>query len=122
MQLIIAPDSGIRCLYDETLPLTEFGRLDIARGSHVEPTSAGEWTAELTPVGGPTLGPFTTRSQALLVEQQWLTEHWLPASSALIPHPTEKPLEDVLDNRRPATLPTVAAAEPGMPLGTAVAT
>ncbi len=86
MQLIISSGGEIRCLYDETLPLTEFGRLAIARGSHVEPTAAGEWTADLAPVAGPTLGPFTTRSQALLAEQQWLTEHWLPASSALHPN------------------------------------
>ena len=77
MQLVIDPTGGVRCLYDETLPLADFGRLNIARGSIVEPTAAGHWTADLSPVGGPLLGPFTTRSQALDAEREWLETHWL---------------------------------------------
>ena len=77
MQLVIDPQGGVRCLYDETLPLAEFGRLNIARGSHVEPTDAGLWTAALSPVGGPLLGPFATRSEALAAERDWLEHNWL---------------------------------------------
>lgn len=77
MQLVIDPTGEVRCLYDEKLPLTDFGRLTIARGSHVEPTDAGLWTADLSPVGGPLLGPFATRSEALAAEHEWLEAHWL---------------------------------------------
>ena len=77
MQLVIDPSGGVQCLYDETLPLAELGRLTIARGSQVEPTEAGHWTADLSPVGGPLLGPFATRSTALDAEREWLEQHWL---------------------------------------------
>lgn len=46
-----------------------------SRASHVEPTSNGMWTADLSPVNGPTLGPFTTRAEALSAEITWLKEH-----------------------------------------------
>jgi len=46
------------------------------RGSHVEPDSAGHWTADLSPVGDPILGPFATRSEALAAEIAWLRDHW----------------------------------------------
>ncbi len=77
MQLVIEPAGDVRCVYDEALPLAEFGRLTIARGSHVEPNAAGLWTAALAPVGGPLLGPFATRSEALTAERDWLEHHWL---------------------------------------------
>ncbi len=77
MQLVIDPAGEVRCVYDEVLPLAEFGRLIIARGSHVEPDTAGLWTADLSPVGGPLLGPFATRSAALDAEREWLEINWL---------------------------------------------
>lgn len=77
MQLVIDPSGGIRCVYDEGLPLSEFGQLTIARGSHVEPTDSGHWTADLSPVGGPRLGPFESRSAALTAERDWLEINWL---------------------------------------------
>ena len=77
MQLVIDPVGDARCLYDETLPLAELGRLTISRGSQVEPNTAGLWTADLSPVGGPLLGPFATRSAALDAEREWLEHNWL---------------------------------------------
>ena len=77
MQLVIDPAGDMRCVYDEALPLAELGRLTIARGSKVEPTEAGDWTADLAPVGGPLLGPFATRSAALDAERDWLERNWL---------------------------------------------
>ena len=77
MQLVIDPGGGVRCVYDEALPLAELGRLAISRGSQVEPTETGHWTADLAPVGGPILGPFTTRSAALDAERDWLETNWL---------------------------------------------
>jgi len=77
MELHIDPAGTIRCVYDEALPLTELGAVSIQRASHVEPTSDGQWTADLTPVAGPVLGPFVQRSAALAAERVWLDEHWL---------------------------------------------
>lgn len=83
MQLIISPDGSIRCLYDETLDLTAIGATKIRRASHVEPDEHGGWTADLGPVGGPTLGPYSIRSEALAAEQVWLERHWLMPSDAV---------------------------------------
>jgi hypothetical protein len=49
----------------------------IARASLVEPDDEGRWWADLGPVQGPVLGPFTLRSFALEAEQKWLKDHWL---------------------------------------------
>ena len=77
MQLVIDPTGDVRCVYDEALPLEDFGRLTIQRGSHVEPTAVGHWTADLSPVGGPLLGPFESRTAALEAEREWLEQNWL---------------------------------------------
>ena len=79
MELLITSGGGIRCVYSEELNLHELGRLSIQRGSHVEPTSDGQWTADLSPVNGPVLGPFTTRTAALSAEEASLLENWLCA-------------------------------------------
>ena len=77
MELLITPEATIRCLYDETLEPTTLGQPQIQRGSHVEPTADGNWTADLSPVSGPLLGPFARRSEALAAEVAWLEQHWL---------------------------------------------
>lgn len=77
MQLIITRQGECRCLYDESIPLNQMGRLAIARGSHVEPDAAGNWWGDLSPVDGPKLGPFLSRSMALAAEAEWLTANWL---------------------------------------------
>ncbi|MHC2066891.1 hypothetical protein ACYFX5_05440 [Bremerella sp. T1] len=77
MQLVISSTGAIRCLYDETLDLHTLGKPSISRGSHVEPNEHGQWFADLSPVGGPKLGPFSSRSAALTAEVRWLEEHWL---------------------------------------------
>lgn len=84
MELRIDSGGKVRCLYDETIDLHELGALSISRGSHVEPTSDGRWLVDLSPVNGPELGPFLTRSIALTAEVAWLNEHWLmPISESL---------------------------------------
>lgn len=77
MELIISTAGQVRCLYDESIDITAIGMLRIERGSHVEPTKLGQWTADLSVVDGPLLGPFERRSEALAAEQAWLSEHWL---------------------------------------------
>jgi len=77
MQLVIDPTGGVRCLYGEAIDLAALGRVAIRRGSHVEPTDDGQWLCDLSPVSGPVLGPFASRSQALAAEVAWLEAHWL---------------------------------------------
>ena len=72
MTIIIDPDGTIRCLYTEAIDLAEIGQPAISRASHVEPDYFGRWFADLAPVGGPTLGPYATRSEALASEAAWL--------------------------------------------------
>ena len=77
MQLVIENGGTVRCVYNEVIDLTALGSLTIARGSHVEPIVDGRWTADLSPAGGPVLGPFDRRSDALAAELDWLESHWL---------------------------------------------
>jgi hypothetical protein len=72
--LLVWLDGQVRCLYDETIDLASIGALHIRRASHVEPDSSGRWWTDLSPAGGPVLGPYPLRSEALTAEQQWL-EH-----------------------------------------------
>ena len=81
MQLVIQPDGSVRCVYTETLDLHALGNLNISRGSHVEPDSNGQWFADLSPVAGPRMGPFSKRSDALVAETEWLEHHWLNPKS-----------------------------------------
>jgi hypothetical protein len=80
MRLVVDPGGGVRCLYGEVIPLASLGVLSIARASHVEPGQDG-WYADLAPCGGPKLGPFALRSQALRAEEVWLEENLLARSS-----------------------------------------
>ena len=81
MDLLIEASGTVRCVFGEEIDLSQLGRLSIRRGSHVEPTPDGQWTADLAPVQGPLLGPFPTRTAALNAEVTWLQEHWLLPST-----------------------------------------
>jgi len=77
MQLVIKRGGAVRAIYSEEIDLATLGSPAISRASHVEPTTDGHWTADLSPLGGPVLGPFPARSQALQAEYEWLERHWL---------------------------------------------
>lgn len=77
MELIIEPSGQACCIYGETINLAELGWLSIQRASHVEPDAQGRWLTDLSPVHGPTLGPFAQRSEALAAEVAWLEVYWL---------------------------------------------
>jgi hypothetical protein len=83
MDLVISPTGEVRCVYGEDIDLHQLGTLDIRRASYVEPIGDGRWLADLSPVGGPVLGPFDRRSEALVAELAWLEAQWLtPAHQA----------------------------------------
>lgn len=77
IELRIEASGKVRTIYSEQLDVRPLGRVSIRRGSHVEPTASGQWTADLGPVAGPVLGPFDHRSQAIAAEIRWLQSHWL---------------------------------------------
>ena len=77
MDIVIAPNGNARCVYAEAIPLSALGKVEIKRASNVEPSSVGQWMADLSLVGGPCLGPFKNRSDALAAETDWLKKNWL---------------------------------------------
>ena len=83
MRLLIRPNGQVTCLYDEAINLASLGSLAISRASHVEPDDNGRWHADLSPVGGPMLGPFPVRSEALDAERAWLEANWLTAPRSI---------------------------------------
>ena len=77
MELVVSLAGIVRCVYGEALDLHALGCPQIRRASAVEPDEAGRWWADLSLVGGPQLGPFGRRGDALSAEVAWLTEQWL---------------------------------------------
>lgn len=80
MNILIRTDGTAQCVYGEALPLKSLGTVETRRASHVEPTADGAWTADLSPIGGPILGPFELRSTALAAELDWLDSFLFPPS------------------------------------------
>ncbi len=72
MELVVDAGGGVWCIYDEELDLREIGTLQITRASHVEPDADGYCWADMGPSGGPVLGPYGSRSEALGAEGEWL--------------------------------------------------
>ena len=77
MNLVIESDGRVRGVFGEEIDLATLGQQQITRASHVEPDDSGRWLADMAPVGGPILGPYERRSEALDAEVAWLEENWL---------------------------------------------
>lgn len=93
-QITVTEDGRLLFVYDDTLqPLMSLGPAQVRRASHVEPRAdnspvggEGYWTADLSPIGGPRLGPFPLREQALAAERYFLQS---PAGTALLINATQ---------------------------------
>lgn len=73
MLIEVRSDGSLKMLYDDGLKgLMDKGKTEVQRASDVEPDGKGGWTADLTRVGGPVLGPFALREDALNAEKEWL--------------------------------------------------
>ncbi len=80
VNIFIREDGIIQFIHsDELAPLFQEGKASIRRASSVEPTEDGQWMADLKPVGGPVLGPFTLRRDALAAEVDWIERNVLGA-------------------------------------------
>jgi hypothetical protein len=80
MIIIFDQDGDGRMIYsDEGAEVaSEIGETTITRASHVEPIAGGWWVANMSPVGGPNLGAFRTRGEALAAEHEWLIDNAIP--------------------------------------------
>ncbi len=82
MKITFEVDGRVKFIYDDTLAevAQEVGELSVQRASHVEPCPSNHrlWQADMSPVNGPLLGPFNSRSEALLAETVWLNNHGIP--------------------------------------------
>lgn len=83
MNLIIDRLGVVHCLYGESIDLGVLGESQIRRVSLVEADAQGSWWADMAPVDGPRLGPFSRRGQALDAERAWL-DHWLLANAEFL--------------------------------------
>ena len=85
VDLFFGADGAARAIYTDDVDLrglaAALGTASIDRASHVEPDHAWSdrssinWWADMSPSGGPLLGPFDRRSDALAAEVAWLQEH-----------------------------------------------
>ncbi len=73
LELSFGDDGVASGVYSDELAevFAALGSASIKRASHVEPV-AGGWSADMGPVGGPVLGPFALRGEALAAEVEWL--------------------------------------------------
>jgi hypothetical protein len=72
LEILVESGGKMMCIYSEAVDLAQLGDVQIRRASHCEPDAHGQWWADLAPMSGPNLGPFTCRSAALAAEVQWL--------------------------------------------------
>ena len=64
-----------KALGSDVAGLMGLGDLQTKRASHVEPIEgSASWSADMSPVGGPVLGPFNLRHEALAAERRWLRD------------------------------------------------
>jgi len=76
-KLVIRPTTVVEAVYSDSGAsiMQAVGAVSIARASHVEPNGAGKWEADMGPSGGPVLGPFDLRQEAIDAELAWLNKH-----------------------------------------------
>ena len=99
MDLVVTSTGTVKMIYGEMIDLAVFGPVVIRRASHVEPDAQGRWWADLRPVEGPLLGPFTVRSAALDAEVHWLEVNWLAPGSGRYPLPGRSGFSDPADSQ-----------------------
>lgn len=82
MILRIHKSGVVDAIHDDRFDWRMLGDLKIKRASHVEPDENNNWWADLSPINGPVLGPFSMRNDALNAEIAWLHEHILNCLSS----------------------------------------
>src|SRR5205814_1462255 len=77
IELVIDAAGTAHCIYTDNLDFARLGEVRVRRASFCEPDEHGQWWADLAPVGGPKLGPFIRRIEAVDAEVSWLQRCWL---------------------------------------------
>ena len=77
MKITVDRHGILRTIYSEGLDLCALGKVVIKRASQVEPDTLGLWWADMALSGGPNIGPFVKRSEAVAAEVAWLENHSL---------------------------------------------
>lgn len=78
MKIKINPDGTAIMIYTEDIDIAALGNVQsIIRASIIEPTDGNRWVPDMGPVGGPVLGAFDKRSDALAAEANWIEENIL---------------------------------------------
>lgn len=104
MRIVIDHDGTTRFIHNDLLDAHALGAASVRRASHVLPQNRvlravfrrlrdtfGEtgivaactrrwpclWIADLSPVNGPSFGPFRVRAEAIAAEVDWLERNWL---------------------------------------------
>ena len=73
MNVTVTPQGDIRFVWDDALhAVTTLGPWTRRRASHVEDDGHGCFTADMSPMGGPVLGPFHLHKDAIAAEVAWL--------------------------------------------------
>jgi len=113
VDLIVTTRGTVHCIYDESIDLSTLGAMLITRASHVEPDTCGgsRWCADMSPLGGPILGPFALRSDALHAERQWLESRLAQLTETVVTKPA-RPLHAA---RLPRRATSVASDRPCPP-------
>ena len=76
LRVTVSPGALVRFLYTDSLSgLLNIGEATIKRASMVEPNKANLWVADMSPSGGPKIGPFVLRDDALVAEHEWLHDN-----------------------------------------------
>jgi len=98
MKIILSPSGNVRSVFSEPARklLEAVGEVKIRRASHVDvpgdlrpaaiaaleaagvPIVHNQWYVDLAPSGGPVLGPFPVRDDALAAELKWLEDNHCP--------------------------------------------
>lgn len=78
-RLLISDQGTVSFVWSDNLAgFLECGNAHIHRASHVEPVDTPDgpqWVADMSPSGGPVLGPFRLRDVALEAEREWLSDN-----------------------------------------------
>lgn len=72
ISLQITPQGGIQMLQDDAVPLTEFGKVEVERASHVEFCNEEQgWYVESAKTGKRLASGFKTRGEAITWEKKY---------------------------------------------------
>jgi len=77
MIVTVTPKGELKAIYSDGFNWRALGRPIIQRASQVEPDGLGLWYADLSLSGGPRIGPFVHRADAISAEMGWLEKYRL---------------------------------------------